>query len=299
MARRRLPPLNHLRAFEAAARHVSFTRAAAELHVTQGAISRHVRALEDHLGIELFERTPTGVILRRQGEAYCAALTRALDEMAAATAELAQDQGVTALSLQGFTTLLMRWLIPRLPGLKSVCPNLEVRLTASPSPADFRRDRLDVAILYGNGAWPYLRADLLFHDQLFPVCSAAYLERHGPIASPAELAHHHLIHHGRRRNDWPDWLALAGVPTLDGQAESTFADLSVAYECMIEGLGIVIGQAAYFERELAAGTLVAPFGRPPEGLILQRDEGFYLVSLADQADAPHISAFRAWLLAAL
>jgi len=294
MARRSLPPLNQLRAFEAAARHTSFTRAAGELHVTQGAISRHVRALEDILGLELFDRTPTGVTLRREGATYAHALTDALDRMAHATRALLDERPRSTITVQGFTTLMMRWLIPRLSGLQAACPELEVRLRTSPHPADFRRDRVDMAILYGAGVWPGLRADLLFCDDLLPVCAPAYVARHGLPASTEALGAHHLLHHTPRGEDWPDWLALAGYPMLRPASASAFADLSVAYECMASGLGIALGQRAYFERALADGSVIAPFPTA-----LRRDKGYYLVCPGDQCDTPPIARFRDWLLSTL
>jgi LysR family glycine cleavage system transcriptional activator len=294
MRRRRIPPLNHLRAFEVAARHESFTRAADELCVTQGAISRHVKALEDHLGVELFERGALGVKLHRGGALYAAALTRALDRIATATEEVWSSRGKMTLTVQGFTTLLMRWLIPRLPGLQADHPQLEVRLHSSPSPADFLRDRVDVAILYGDGNWSGLQADLLFRDELMPVCSPAYLRRNAQLLAVGDLGGHDIIHHNRRREDWPQWLALAGSPDVRPRSEQSYEDLSVVYECALAGLGIVMGQAAYLQRELESGQLVAPF---PDRL--RRDRGFYLACLSDQADAPHISGFRDWLLSTL
>ena len=294
MPRTRIPPLNHLRAFEAAARHGSFTRAAAELHVTQGAVSRHVKALEDHVGLELFERTPTGVVLRRAGASYGAALTQALDRIRAATEELVSTGGHTRLVVQGYTSLLMRWLIPRLPAFQLAHPKVDVRLSASSRPADFLRDRVDVAIVYGRGTWPGVRADLLFRDELFPVCSREYMFRAAPLRAPSDLAAHRLLHHNRRSQDWPEWFATAGAPDVRAESERNFEDLSVAHECMLAGMGVAMGQAAYFARELDSGSVVAPFD-----IRLRRDEGFYLVSRIDQAGTPYVTEFRDWLLSTL
>lgn len=289
---RRIPPLNPLRAFEAAASHESFTKAGFELHVTQGAVSRQVKALEAYLGFDLFERTATGVELNQSGKIYAAALTQAFDAIAQATDELVAARSHTVLTIRGYTTFLMRWLIPRLPDFQIKHPNIEVRLIAAGDPVDFKRDNVDLGILYGNGRWKGLASDRLFCDELLPVCSPRLLRADGasPLCDPADLAHQTLLHLNRRRRDWPDWLADSGHGGLLSSHNYFFEDLGVVYQCAIAGMGVAMGQHAYVEDEIAAGRLIAPFGH-----ILRRNEGYYLVCSQDRIEATKIAVFRDWL----
>ena len=291
--RRRLPPLNQLRAFEAAARHNSFTKAAAEMHLTQGAISRQVKALEDYLGFELFIRTATGVDMTPEARRYGSRLTKALDGIATATAELTATRSHSVITIRGFTTFFVRWLVPRLPEFERLHPDIEVRLIGSSDRVDFQRDPIDLGVLYGNGGWPGLAADLLFVDELVPVCSAQLATGLPPLTTPADLARHTLLHHSQRPRDWPDWLQLAEFPDVQGASARTFKDLSIAYECMSAGMGLVMGQRAYLQEQLASGMLVAPFET-----VLRRGAGYYMACRQDSADQEKIVVFRAWLRSA-
>lgn len=288
--RRRLPPLNQLRAFEAAARHNNFTKAAGEMHLTPGAISRQVKALEDYLGFELFIRTSTGVDTTPEGRRYGGRLTKALDGIAAATAELTATRSRSVITIRGFTTFFVRWLVPRLPEFERLHPDIEVRLIGSSDRVDFQRDPIDLGVLYGNGGWPGLEADLLFVDELVPVCSAQLATGYPPLMTPGDLAQHTLLHHSQRPRDWPEWLQLAGYPDLQGAGTRTFEDLSIAYECMSAGMGVAIGQRAYLQEQLTSGLLVAPFET-----VLRRGTGYYMACRQDSADQEKIVAFRAWL----
>ncbi|MEO9190258.1 MAG: transcriptional regulator GcvA [Acetobacteraceae bacterium] len=286
----RLPPLNPLRAFEAAARCESFTRAAEELYVTQGAVSRQVKALEEHFGFTLFDRTPTGVVLSLSGRAFAAALTDAFAAVAQAADELVLARTHTVLTIRGYTTFLVRWLIPVLGAFQACHRNIEVRLEAAADPVDFHRHAADIGILYGHGAWPGLDADLLFQDELFPVCSPALREGETPLRRPEDLANHTLLHLNQRRRDWPAWLSAAGCPEITAGADFFLEDLSVVYQCAIEGMGVAIGQRAYLREELASGRLVVPFDT-----VLRRRAGYFLVCPTDRADVTKIRVFRDWL----
>jgi LysR family transcriptional regulator, glycine cleavage system transcriptional activator len=287
--RRSMPPLNPLHAFEAAARHLSFTKAAAEMNVTQGAVSRQVKALEDHLGFELFTRTPAGIVLTPGGYAYAAALTDAFDRVARATDELVTARSHTVLTIRSYTTFLVRWLIPLLPDFHVKHPNIEVRLVSASDPVDFQRDNVDLAIRYGSGRWRSLESDLLLTDELFPVCSPKLAAEAG-LSSPADLGTCTLLHLKLRRADWPDWLAEAGYPALEPANHLFLEDLGVVYQCAIAGLGVAIGQAAYVADELAMGRLVAPFDA-----VLRRTTGYYLVCPKERVGVTKIATFRRWL----
>jgi len=287
---KRLPPLNQLRTFEAAARHSSFTKAADEMHLTQSAISRQVKALEDYLGFELFVRTTTGVELTPQARHYGERLTKALEIIGIATSELTLKHSYSVITIRGFTSFFVRWLIPLLPDFERLHPNIKIRLIGSAEQADFQRDDMDFGVLYGKGDWLGLEADLLFNDELLPVCSAQLAQGQPPLSVTSDLSKHTLLHHNQLSRDWPEWLQAAGYPGLQSFGTRTFEDLSVAYECMLAGMGVIIGQRAYLEKELSNGTIAAPFET-----VLRRGSGFYMVCRKDKAGQEKVRAFRAWL----
>ncbi len=288
--KRQVPPLNPLRAFEAAARHMSFTRAAEELNVTQGAVSRQVKVLEDYLGFALFERTPKGLELSRNGRTYVGSLTDAFERIARATDELITARTHTVLTIRGYTTFLVRWLIPLLPKFQIKHPNIEVRLVSASEAVDFDRDNVDIGIRYGYGRWNDLKSDLLFLDSLVPVCSPTLVET-ANLQTPRDLVRSTLLHLKLRRNDWPDWLAGAGHEHLQVANNLFLEDLGVVHQCAIEGMGVAIAQQAYIRSDLASGKLVAPFD-----FVLNRPKGYFLVCPKDRADVTKIMTFRNWLL---
>jgi LysR family glycine cleavage system transcriptional activator len=289
----RLPPLNPLRAFEAAARHLSFTRAAEELGVTQGAVSRHIRALEERLGFPLFVRTAQGLHLEQGARVYAQVLDDAFTRIARATDNLVATQTHSVLTIRGYTTLFIRWLIPRLPEFQRTYPDIEVRLVAATDPVDFDRDAVDVGIRYGAGHWRGWRSDLLFMDELSPVCSPGYVAQRDASSPASLIAESTLLHHNLRTSDWTDWLALANCAQIRHE-NLYFEDLSIVYECARANLGIAIGQRSYIDDDLASGRLVQPFDA-----VLRRDLGYYLVCPAERSDAPKIALFREWLLSHL
>jgi len=288
------PPLNPLRAFEAVARLLSFTAAAAELHVTQGAVSHQVRALEAWLGFKLFERSGRGLALTRGGIAYAQAVGGAFERIAAATAELTHSRARQVLAIRGYTTFFVRWLIPRLPGFQSAHPDIEIRLSSGIDPVDFERDHADVGILYGSGRWRELRADLLFHDELTPVLTPRLAHAPAGLIDADALAALPHLHLNARRRDWPDWLALAGVRRPSGARELYYEDLSIVTQCAIEGFGVALGQVRYHDEDFAQGRLIAPLA-----LRLRRADGYFLVAPRRRANDSKVEAFRVWLLAQL
>lgn len=291
-APRGLPPLNPLRAFEAAARHRSFTLAAKELGVTQGAVSRHVRALEDRLGFALFARTAGGLDLLPGSRPFAATVSEAFGRITAAAESLIATHAHAVLVVRGYTTFLTRWLIPRLPGFQDLHSDIDVRLVSGSTPIDFDREPVDVAVRYGRGRWRGCRADLLFLDELLPVCRPGYLASCGATAAePFGAAT--LLHHNLRPSDWADWFEASGQPAPSRGRARYFEDLGIIYESARARLGIAMGQRAYVEGALSAGELVAPFATS-----LRRPLGYYLVSRDDRADLPKVRAFRDWLASA-
>ncbi|MDQ8728217.1 transcriptional regulator GcvA [Bradyrhizobium sp. LHD-71] len=285
-----MPPLNHLRAFEAAARHESFTKAADELNVTQGAVSRHIRTLEDYLGFELFDRGTSGVHLSDASRQFAGVLTRAFDNIDKATETLAKDRRRTILEIRGYTNFLVRWLLPRLPDFQSSHPHIEIKLSSGREELEFGKDGPDVAIRYGHGQWDGLHADLLFEDELLPNCSPALAES-VPLQKPEDLLKATVYHSHLRRQEWPRWFGLVSKEPFMPAQEVYTEDLAVAHQCVLAGMGIGLGQREYIADDIANGRLIVPFNIP-----LKRKAGFYCVYPESRKNLPKVTAFRDWLL---
>jgi LysR family glycine cleavage system transcriptional activator len=289
---RRLPPLNALRAFEAAGRLLSFTKAAEELSITPSAVSHQIRGLEAYLGVRLFRRTSRALMLTDQGQAYLPALRDAFDAMHAATARLAARQAAGPLNVSLLSSFAVRWLIPRLPRFQALHPEIEVRLSTTVRVVDFRREDVDCAIRHGRGHWPGLAADLLLGEDIFPVCSPNLLAGPKPLREPRDLAHHTRFRTMAGSDDWRIWLTAAGITDIDPEQGPTFENSDMALRAAAEGLGVAMASSALVEEDLRKGRLVAPFD-----VKLTSGSGYYFVVPEDRLDQPKIAAFRNWLLA--
>lgn len=288
----RLPSLNGLRAFEAAARHLSFTAAATELNVTQTAISHQIRRLEAELGIRLFVRQNRSLTLTAEAREYLPGIRAAFNDLRLATDRLLRKDGDRVLTVSTLASFAAKWLLPRLSTFQQAHPEIDVRITSSTGLVDFRRDDVDAAIRYGRGHWPGLRADWLTADELFPVCSPALLGNN-PLQSPEDLAHHTLLHtSGAYDDDWRLWLTAAGLPSdISKQQGLSFDLILMTVQAAIDGLGVALGRTSYVEDDIAKGRLVVPFK-----IALPADAGFYLVSPQARAESAKLTAFRQWLL---
>jgi LysR family glycine cleavage system transcriptional activator len=285
----RLPSLNGLRAFEAAARHLSFTVAASELNVTQTAISHQIRRLEEELGIRLFIRQNRALALTPEARDY-------LPGVRAAFNDLLRRDNDHVLTISTLASLAAKWLLPRLSAFQEAHPGIDVRITTSTGLVDFKSGDVDAAIRYGRGHWPGLRADWLMADELFPVCSPALLAGKKPLRRPEDLADHVLLHSSAANDDdWRLWLTAAGLPAnLSKQPGITFDLVFMTVQAAIDGIGVAMGRTSYVEADIAKGRLVVPFK-----ITLPADAGFYLVSPEAKADTPKLSAFRQWLKASI
>jgi LysR family glycine cleavage system transcriptional activator len=292
----RLPSLNGLRAFEAAARHLSFTRAASELNVTQTAISHQIRRLEEELGVRLFVRQNRALQLTPEARDYLPGIRAAFNDLTLATDRLLQRGDNNVLTISTLASLAAKWLLPRLSAFQEAHPGIDVRITTSTSLIDFKSGDVDAAIRYGRGHWPGVRADWLIADQLFPVCSPALLAGKKPLRKPEDLADHVLLHSiAGNDDDWRLWLTAAGLPAnLSKQPGVTFDLAFMTVQAAIDGIGVAIGRTSYVEADIAKGRLVVPFK-----ITLPADAGFYLVSPAGKADPPKLKAFREWLTASV
>jgi LysR family glycine cleavage system transcriptional activator len=287
-----LPSLNGLRAFEAAARHLSFTLAATELNVTQTAISHQIRRLEDQLGIRLFERRNRGLALTREAQGYLPSVRAAFEDLRQATARLQRPGRDELLVVSTTASLAAKWLVSRMAAFQDAHPGIEVRITTSAHLVDFRREQVDMAVRYGRGNWPGLRAQWLMAEDIFPVCSPALLHAEKPLRRPEDLAHHTLLHATVSREDWQLWLTAAGLPTsLATRRGLSFDQSFMAIQAAMDGLGVALGRTPFVETDIAAGRLVVPFD-----VVLPADAGFYIVAPEETADTPKIALFRDWLI---
>ena len=291
---RRLPPLNALRAFEAAARHLSFTKAAEELFVTQAAISHQVKALEAALDLQLFRRLNRRLMLTDAGQLYLPALTEAFDAIDTATARLRADENAGRLVVSVANSLAAKWLLPRLPRFRERHPEIEVEISAADRLVDFGRDNVDMAIRYGLGRYPGLRVDPLMVDTNFPVCSPGLLAGPVPLREPGDLRHHSLLHDDVSTFDAPDWskwLAAVGVTGVRADRGQRYSHSSLVIQAAIDGQGVALGRSTLVALDLEAGRLVQPFGPA-----LPSVYACYVVSPPATAERPKIKAFREWLL---
>lgn len=288
--KRILPPLNALRAFEAAGRLGSFKEAAAELHVTHGAVSQQVRLLEEWFGASLFERHHRRVTLTPAASAYLADIGPLFDQLAQATAQygapVARSRMLTVNALATFT---LRWLVPRLAKFRAAHPEIEVRVETSNEPLESLSESCDLAIrggpdtFYGYTMRPFL------HEERLPVCSPALLDR-VPLRQPDDLRHHTLLHTSSLPRLWPDWLASAQMPSLLPAATLTFDHFFLTLQAAIDGIGIAMGPTALVADDLAAGRLVAPFDGP------RLPSRSYCTYVPDaKRDDELVAVFRAWL----
>lgn len=285
---RLLPPLNPLKAFESAARNQSLTVAADELNVTQVAVSRQVRVLEDYLDVTLFRRLHKGIELTREGQALYEGISKAFEEIETATRHVSRRHQRNILAVQSYTTFSQRWLLPRLSAFHDAHPKIEIRLSSSSEPADFATDNLDAAIRGGDGSWPDLHAEKLADMELVPVCSPAFLANN-PLATPSDLMKVRLLHSMARPNDWASWLKSSGVAT-EPKNRLLFENSSLAYEAAMLDLGVAIANRHFVQLQLRANTLIMPFSHG-----CQTGESYYLTWPKKDKPSTPLLRFLEWV----
>jgi LysR family glycine cleavage system transcriptional activator len=295
---RRLPPLNAVRAFEAAARCGGFQVAGAELNVSANAVGRLVKVLEDWLGVPLFRRLARGVVVTEAGRNYLAHVEAVLDQLAEATADLQRAEHSKVLTISAMPSFVARWLVPRLGRLTEQHRDLDVRLLASVPLIDFAREEVDVAIRLGPGVYEGLRSDLLMREDFYPVCSPALLARGPALRKPADLARHVLLHDEWEPRipdqlDWARWLAAVKVRGVDAQRGVRFSFSHMTLQAAAAGQGVALASSALLGDDLEAGRLVRPFNE----LSVQGPYGFHIVCPRHTAEREKVAAFRAWALA--
>jgi LysR family glycine cleavage system transcriptional activator len=288
--KRRLPSLNGLKAFEASARHESFTRAAAELHVTQGAVSQQVKALEEELGVKLFLRERQRLAITDAGRAYLETVRDAFDRISTGTERLLQRQASGLLNVSTSPNFAAKWLVHRLGRFSEAHPEIDLRISASMHHVDFAREEVDVAVRHGEGRWPGLHVARLCAEELFPVCSPALLQGPRGLRSPPDLKHHPLLH-ANDPTHWRQWIERAGAAGIDADRGVVFNQASMAIDAAIQGQGVAMARTALAAWDLLAGRLVRPFK-----LALEAPFALWIVCPKATAELPKIATFRQWLL---
>jgi len=300
-------PLNALIAFEAAARHLSFKRAAEELHVTPAAISQQIRSLEDLMGVTLFHRLPRGIALTPVAEASLPLLRQGLELVSEATSRMrgaVRDNGLNVWMAPSFA---VKWMVPRLKGFSERHPDITTSITASAELMDrgdgaiafpasaLREHDVDVAIRFGRGVYPGCRVEKLMPAVALPLCSPELLEQDDhPLRHPRDLVHHTLLHDDtpyEGRPDWDTWLAAAGVDGVDASRGIRFNHVSLALEAAAAGQGVVLSIGQLASADIAAGRLVVPFDTQ-----VPLDYAYYLISLEESTNRENVDAFRDWVL---
>ena len=293
---RRLPPLNALRAFEAAARHLSFTKAAQELHVTQAAISHQVKGLEEILGIQLFRRLNRRLALTEAGQDYLPPLRDAFDAIAGATQRLHEREEGSALKISVLMSFASTWLLPRLFSFRRLHPEVDILVTAGDTLVDFEQDDFDMGIRYGLGSYPGLTVDVLMEDEIFPVCSPKLLDGPNPLRRPADLEHHTLLHDVVQGTpddpDWRLWLRQAGVEGIDPNRGPGFSHGNFLLSAAVAGEGVALLRRSLVADDIKARRLVCPFGP-----VFPTRFVYSLVAPPHKAELPKVIAFRNWISA--
>src|SRR6266568_6043822 len=289
--RQRLPPLNALKVFEAAARHESFTRAAEELSVTQGAVSHQVKALEATLGIKLFNRERQRLAITEAGREYLAVVRDALDRIAIGTERLVQRQNSGTLTVSTSPDFAAKWLVHRLGRFAEAHPEIDLRVSATLHHVDFAREEVDLAVRHGDGNWPGLETVRLSSEQLFAVCSPKLLTGRRRLIKPSDILKYPLIHMDSRA-DWAKWLQTAGLEDAEVIHGPVLNRASMVIDAAINGQGIALARTTLSAWDLINGRLVRPF---PESLRLSKT--YWIICPKATAVLPKIVTFRDWLLA--
>ncbi len=292
-----LPPLNALRVFEAAAKHLSFTKAAEELNVTPGAVSQQIKTLEEFIDAKVFKRTKRALLLTDNAQAALPLLREAFDKLEEASSLMAAPGDAKRLNVSVAPSIAAKWLVPRLDRFHDKHPDLEVWVSADMDLVDFAVDDVDLAIRYGPGGYDGLSEELLMAETILPVCSPRLMLGDAPLKAPEDLAHHALLHDGSPDKDesaptWPMWLKAAGVEGVDGARGPKFNQSSLVIEAAVAGKGVALAKAALALADLEAARLVVPFDMTTT---TPSTFAYYVVNPAAKNRVKAVKAFKAWL----
>lgn len=289
---RGLPRLNALNVFEAAARHQNFSRAAEELHITQSAVSHQVHALEQELGVKLFNRRPSRVSLTSQGRFYLVAVREGLEQILRATRSLKEEAGSSYLTINVNPSFAVGQLTPRLGQFQIMHPNLELRVSTSIDLFDFKAFDVDVAIHTRLNDWTGLKRHRLKPSEIVPVCSPALTRGRKAVRRPEDLREATLVHYAPHAGLWKTWLGEMGLNDIDAERGPKFDEPASVLEAVSSGLGVAVLTHSLIRGHLESGRVVIPFDAKPSNEI-----AYYLIYLKRRASEPLIASFRDWLLA--
>lgn len=288
---RRLPPLNSLKVFEAAARHLSFTRAAEELFVTQAAVSHQIKSIEEFLGLKLFRRRNRSLLLTEEGQSYFLDIKDIFSAIAEATDKVLERSEKGALTISLPPSFAIQWLVPRLADFNQQEPDIDVRIKAVDSDDNFLTDDVDVAIYYGRGSWPGLRIDKLYQEFLIPLCSPSLMMSTKSLTGLMDLKNHTLLHDTSRK-EWKQFVKNNAIEGVNVNHGPIFSHSTMVLQAAIHGQGVALGNNVLAQPELDAGRLVSPFDE-----VLLSKNAFYVVCHESQADTGRIATFRDWMIA--
>lgn len=288
---RDLPPLNALRAFESAAQHLNFTKASEELFVTQGAVSRQIKRLEEDLGLPLFRRDGPKIVLTPVGAMYRDAIIEGLSVIRRGTAKVRQQSARPTLTVSVLPSFATMWLVPRVVRFHAEHPHLELRLNCSYDLVDFRHEpEIDAAIRFGRGDWPGVYSECLFSCEVFPVCSPALLNGNGAFKSTAEIYDHPLIHATEPMDDWSRWFDAAGLELPDRPPGTRYSDFMALQQAAIEGQGVALARSLLVEADLRSGRLIKPID-----ISIRTESSYYFVCSPEMRESETVNTLYRWL----
>ena len=290
----RLPPIAALRAFEASSRHLSFTKAAEELSITQSAVSHQIRHIEDMWDFKLFEREGRKLIITKEGQLIVPIIREFLGSMNRVLNDITNTESRTSIRVSLVQSLAVKWLVPKLGKFNELYPDISIWISTSDDIVNFTTDEVDIAIRLGHGEWSDLHADPLLHEYVFPVCSPEFFKRIRPPEQPADLLHYPLLY--RHSFDicprWRDWFRDAGIVVRALPSGSRFPDTSMSIQAAIDNQGIALARSAHVDEDLKAGRLIKLFN-----VYSKSPVSYYIVCPHKVISQPRIAAFRRWLLA--
>lgn len=291
----RLPPLKALRAFEASARQLSFTRAAEELFVTQAAISHQIKSLEEHLGIKLFMRKNRALLLTEEGQSYYLDIKDIFTSINDATERLLNRGAKGAITVSSQASFAIQWLVPRLTTFNALHEEIDVRIKAVDQPENSLTEDVDVAIYYGRGRWPNIHADKLHTEYIIPVCSPLLAQENTVNGKQALLSYddlsEHTLLHDTSRKDWKRWFKQVGVKAANVNHGPIFSHSAMVLQAAVHGQGVALAYSVLAKPEIDSGRLICPFND-----VLVSKNAYFIVCRESQQDNPKISAFREWML---
>ncbi len=288
---RKLPSLNALRAFESAARHLSFTKAAAELFVTQAAVSHQIKHLEEQLDTPLFRRLHRQLRLTDAGQILLPRISDALDIMAAGVERLRDDQREGGLTVSTLESIAATWLVPRLANFRALHPEINLSLAISDQLVDFERDNVDMALRYGGGGWPDVAVTKITDEDIFPVLAPSLLDKGPRLAKPADLLKFPLIFENLAET-WADWFAAAGIANAPVPGGTFLPHSNLVMQAVMAGEGVALGRSFLINPEITAGRLIKPFE-----IAVPAALSYYLVAPVGADKQPKIRAFQDWIIA--